>query len=161
MYLCVCAGLGQNYNANVKTSLKRIKKRTFSTFISPSMFNVLLQRIRRISILSIVFYHEIRRIAYVNKAKDTRNRCQQGVSSHRKVNLLLTTAVKMQQQRQVAAVLFFVLSAVFAIPFKIPSYGRWNVPTVGQVWPKPQTQTSREDFFILTPSTFHFEVFLF
>jgi len=87
-------------------------------------------------------------------------------------NLRLTTvgsfnSSKMKQQRFVPlsmVVLFLFLSSerwiptVAAIPFQIPNYGRWQVPTIGQVWPKPQQQTSRDDFFILTPSTFHFEV---
>ena len=76
---------------------------------------------------------------------------------------------KMKQQRFFTlsmVILFLFLSSerwiptVRAIPFQIPNYGRWLVPTIGEVWPKPQQQTSRDDFFILTPSTFHFEVIL-
>jgi hypothetical protein len=75
----------------------------------------------------------------------------------------------MQQQykiviQSIIGVLFLFISSerwiplVRATPFQIPSYGRWQVPTIGEVWPKPQQQTSRDNFFILTPSTFHFEV---
>lgn len=45
-----------------------------------------------------------------------------------------------------------------SVPFVIPWYGRWILPTVGQVWPKPQEQTSSETFFVLRPTTFQFQV---
>lgn len=43
-------------------------------------------------------------------------------------------------------------------PFTLPDSGRWVIPTVGEVWPKPQQQTSTENIFILRPSTFQFQV---
>ena len=45
-----------------------------------------------------------------------------------------------------------------SVPFVIPWYGRWILPTVGEVWPKPQQQTSSETFFILRPTMFQFQV---
>ena len=43
-------------------------------------------------------------------------------------------------------------------PFKIPYYGRWIIPTTGQIWPKPQQQSSSETFFVLRPTSFSFQV---
>jgi hypothetical protein len=61
--------------------------------------------------------------------------------------------------------LFFILvffqwqqQVVVARPFTIPDYGRWLVPTVGDVWPKPQQQTFSSDYFILRPTLFNFKV---
>jgi hypothetical protein len=45
-----------------------------------------------------------------------------------------------------------------SVPFVIPYYGRWILPTVGQVWPKPQQQTYSETFFVLRPTMFQFQV---
>ena len=45
-----------------------------------------------------------------------------------------------------------------SVPFVIPDYGRWIIPTVGRVWPQPQQQTSSQNFFVLRPNTFQFQV---
>jgi len=44
------------------------------------------------------------------------------------------------------------------LPFKIPDFGRWVTPTIGEVWPKPQAQSFSENFFVLRPNGFQFEV---
>ena len=45
-------------------------------------------------------------------------------------------------------------------PFDLPKgYGPWVHPTAGQVWPKPQMQDTSDNFMILRPSTFQFQVF--
>ena len=44
------------------------------------------------------------------------------------------------------------------LPFVRPDFGRWVIPTVGQVWPKPQQQTYGQNVFVLRPLTFQFRV---
>lgn len=64
--------------------------------------------------------------------------------------------------RSALLLVFFCLAMKWApsesVPFVIPWYGRWILPTVGQVWPKPQQQTSSETFFVLRPTMFQFQV---
>lgn len=47
-------------------------------------------------------------------------------------------------------------------PFDLPKgYGPWVHPTAGQVWPQPQMQDTSNDFMVLRPNIFQFEVILF
>ena len=44
-------------------------------------------------------------------------------------------------------------------PFDLPKgYGPWIRPTVGQIWPQPQLQQSTNNFMVLRPSNFEFQV---
>lgn len=56
-------------------------------------------------------------------------------------------------------VLCGLTNEVRALPFRIPDFGRWIVPTLGEVWPKPQSQVSQSNFFVLRPDSFQFLVF--
>jgi len=44
------------------------------------------------------------------------------------------------------------------LPYVRPDFGRWIIPTIGEVWPMPQEQISSENFFALQPDTFQFKV---
>lgn len=44
-------------------------------------------------------------------------------------------------------------------PFDLPKgNGAWIRPTVGQIWPKPQLEQSTDNFMVLRPSDFHFQI---
>ena len=61
----------------------------------------------------------------------------------------------------ILVVLQWTQQVVDARPFTIPDYGRWLIPTVGDVWPKPQQQTFSSDYFILRPTLFNFKVTIY
>ena len=48
-----------------------------------------------------------------------------------------------------------------ALPFEIPDFGRWILPTTGEVWPKPQSQFSQPSFLVLRPESFQFLVYVY
>lgn len=58
----------------------------------------------------------------------------------------------------VLALYYFSAQPSDALPFKIPDFGRWIFPTVGEIWPKPQYQISQPNFFVLRPDNFEFLV---
>lgn len=44
-------------------------------------------------------------------------------------------------------------------PFDLPkNYGPWIRPTVGKIWPHPQLQESSDNFMVLRPNSFQFQV---
>lgn len=45
-------------------------------------------------------------------------------------------------------------------PFDLPKgFGPWLHPTVGQVWPQPHLQESTNNFMVLRPNSFEFQVY--
>ena len=64
-----------------------------------------------------------------------------------------------EKMRTICCRLLWLVAIAAGYPFTLPKgAGPWVHPTSGQIWPKPQFQTSSPSFLILRPSLFQFEV---
>lgn len=48
--------------------------------------------------------------------------------------------------------------AAESLPYTRPDFGRWVIPTKGEIWPQPQQRTASQNVFVLRPTSFQFKV---